>query len=117
MIPIRRRGVPVVRISQAVRRDDQADDSARVRRCGRSQLPAGDSQQALVFGEALGGNAALVISRAFGLRSLAGLQSIPADGAGPAWERGRWLDADGSVLTELDLRELVKAPAFAMIGV
>ncbi len=84
---------------------------------GRSQLPAGDSQQALVFGEALGGNAALVISRAFGLRSLAGLQSIPADGAGPAWERGRWLDADGSVLTELDLRELVKAPAFAMIGV
>ncbi|MEG0820088.1 MAG: chemotaxis protein CheW [Burkholderiaceae bacterium] len=83
---------------------------------GRHELVAADSQQALVFGEALGINAALVVSRAFGLRSLTALRAIPAAGESPAWERGHWLDADGSMLIELDLRALVKTPAFAMIG-
>lgn len=85
--------------------------------CGRGELPASESQQALVFGEALGVNAALIVTRAFGLRALGRLQPIDPQPDRPAWEHGRWLDADGTVLTELDLTELVKSPAFAMIGV
>jgi hypothetical protein len=32
------------------------------------------------------------------------------------WERARYLDADGGVLTELDLRALAADPGFAAIG-
>lgn len=82
----------------------------------RGALSEAESQQALVFGESLGVNAALLISRAYGLRSLAGLQAIAAKDEMP-WEKARWLDSDGSVLVELDLRELVRSPGFAHIGV
>lgn len=85
--------------------------------CGRGELPLVESQQALVFGEALGVNVALVVTRAFGLRALGRLQPIDAPADARPWERGRWIDTDGTVLTELDLAELVKSPAFAMIGV
>lgn len=84
---------------------------------GSAPLVAEDSQQALVFGEGLGVNAALVITRAFGLRALASLQ--PLEVAAPSerpWERARYLDADGGVLTELDLRALAADPGFAAIG-
>lgn len=84
---------------------------------GAAPLLAEDSQQALVFGEGLGVNVALVITRAFGLRALARLQ--PLEAATPPerpWERARYLDADGVVLTELDLRVLAADPGFAAIG-
>lgn len=83
---------------------------------GRNALSEAESQQALVFGEALGVNAALLISRAYGLRSLSGMSPLAGKDALP-FEKGRWLDADGSVLIELDLRELVRAPGFAHVGV
>jgi twitching motility protein PilI len=84
---------------------------------GGAALVPEDSQQALVFGEGLGVNAALVITRAFGLRALASLQSVePAAQARP-WELTRYLDADGGLLTELDLRALAADPGFAAIGV
>lgn len=84
---------------------------------GAAPLSAEDSQQALVFGEGLGVNAALVITRAFGLRALASLQPLATGtGAAHSWERSRYLDADGGVLTELDLRALAADPGFAAIG-
>jgi twitching motility protein PilI len=88
---------------------------------GRDPLPADQSQQVLVFGESLGVNAGILVTRAFGIRNLKDL--TPLDGAMPApvgrpdWEQARYRDNDGLTMTELDLRELAKSPSFASIGV
>jgi twitching motility protein PilI len=85
---------------------------------GREPLPADQAQQLLVFGEALGVNAGVLISRAFGIRNLKDLVALPAAGpTAPAWEQVRYRDADGLAFTELDLRELTRSAAFAAIGV
>jgi twitching motility protein PilI len=85
---------------------------------GRGALPADQAQQLLVLGDAMNVNAALLVTRAFGLRNLKDLESLgaAADGA-QAWEAGRYRDLDGTVLTELDLGRLVASDAFAAIGV
>lgn len=84
---------------------------------GRAPLSAEHGQQLLVFGDALGVNAALLITRAFGIRSMKDLTPLDAVAdASPAWERARYRDKDGAEYTELDLRELVRSPAFAAIG-
>lgn len=85
---------------------------------GRGPLPPDQSQQLLVFGEALRINAGVLVSRAFGLRNLNDLESLggPADGALP-WEAARWRDLDGNQLTELNLGSLVASEAFATIGI
>lgn len=88
---------------------------------GRDPLPADQSQQVLVFGEGLGVNAGILVTRAFGIRNLKEL--TPLDGAAPApsicpsWEQARYRDKDGLTMTELDLSELAKSPSFASIGV
>jgi chemotaxis signal transduction protein len=87
---------------------------------GRDPLPADQSQQVLVFGESLGVNAGIVVTRAFGIRNLKDL--TPLDGVTPAaarpeWEQARYRDNDGLTMTELDLRELAKSPSFASIAV
>lgn len=85
---------------------------------GRGPLPPDQSQQLLVFSEALRINAGVLVSRAFGLRNLNDLESLggPADGALP-WEAARWRDLDGNQLTELNLGSLVASEAFATIGI
>lgn len=84
---------------------------------GQAPLAAEQSQQLLVFGEALRVNAGLLVTRAFGLRNLKDLESLgpPSPGA-RAWEGARWRDLDGNELTELDLGALVACEAFATIG-
>lgn len=85
---------------------------------GREPLPADQAQQLLVFGEALSVNAAILITRAFGIRNVKDLTALPPTGAAAAaWETTRYRDADGVAFTELDLRELARSPAFASIGV
>jgi twitching motility protein PilI len=84
---------------------------------GRGRMPTDTAQQLLVFNEALKINAAVLVTRAFGIRNLKDLEPLPAavDPAVP-WESGRFRDLDGALFTELDLRQLVAAEAFATIG-
>ena len=86
--------------------------------CGRTPLPPDQAQQVLVFGEGLGVNAAILITRAFGIRNVKDLIALPPAGETAAsWEQVRYRDAEGAAFTELDLRELARSPAFAAIGV
>ncbi|MGE5161219.1 MAG: chemotaxis protein CheW [Betaproteobacteria bacterium] len=85
---------------------------------GRAPLPPEQAQQVLVFGEGLGVNAGILITRAFGIRNLKDLIALPAAGESAAdWERVRYRGADGVAFAELDLRALARSPAFASIGV
>jgi twitching motility protein PilI len=84
---------------------------------GREPLAADQAQQLLVFGEGLNVNAAILITRAFGIRNMKDLTALPAATAPANWEKARYRDTDGVAFTELDLRELVRSPAFASIGV
>jgi len=80
--------------------------------------PVRDDQamQLLVLGEALKVNAALLITRAFGLRSAKELESLPQAETAAPWEGARYRDAGGMTLTELDLARLVADERFASIG-
>jgi twitching motility protein PilI len=83
---------------------------------GREPLPAEQALQLLVLGEGLGVAAGILISRAFGIRSLKELEALEAPVPVAGWERSRFRDLDGMTLTELDLRELAAAPAFTAIN-
>jgi twitching motility protein PilI len=83
---------------------------------GGEPLGDGPSLQLLVLGESLKVNAALLISRAFGLRYAKDLESMPAEQGGAPWEGARFRDADGVSLTELNLETLVADERFASIG-
>lgn len=88
---------------------------------GRDPLPPEQSQQVLVFGEVLGVNAGILVSRAFGIRNLKELTLL--DGNAPelrpraSWEHACYRDNDGLLLTELELRGLATSPHFSAIGV
>jgi twitching motility protein PilI len=85
---------------------------------GRAALAPEQAQQLLVFGPALKVNAGVLITRAFGLRNTQELEDLGATAAGGApWERHRFRDLDGTVLTELDLPALVASEAFASIAI
>ena len=85
---------------------------------GRDPLPPEQAQQVLVFGEGIAVNAGILITRAFGIRNLKDLTALPPAGESAAnWEQVRYRGIDGVAFTELDLRELVRSPAFAVIGV
>ncbi len=86
---------------------------------GREPLSAEQGQQLLVLGESLGVAAGVLVTRAFGIRNLRDLDALDEEGSGTGgadWERGRWRDRDGMLMTELDLRELAHAPVFTAIG-
>lgn len=84
---------------------------------GRGPLPPEQSQQLLVISEAMNLNAALLVTRAFGLRNLNDLESLGRAGDdAPAWETTCFRDLDGTVLTELDLAALVRSEAFGQIA-
>ena len=86
---------------------------------GGDPLPADQTHQVLVFGEALGVNAGILVTRAFGIRNLKDLTML--DGVAPAargsWERARYRDTDGLTLTELELRDLATSSHFSSIGI
>lgn len=87
------------------------------RMAGDESLRDEQGQQLLVLADSLKVNAALLITRAFGLRTAKDLDALPqADGAAP-WEGASFRDADGITLTELNLARLVADERFASIGV
>jgi twitching motility protein PilI len=83
---------------------------------GREPLPADQSQQLLVLGESLGVAAGILMTRAFGIRNLKDLEPLDPAPVRAEWERTRYRDLDNIALTELDLRELAKAPGFTAIN-
>lgn len=84
---------------------------------GRSAMTPEQSLQLVVFGDALKVNAAIVVTRAFGLRNLKDLEPL-GDVSDPLrpWERERFRETDGTTLIELDLRRLVASEQFSAIG-
>lgn len=84
---------------------------------GEEPLRDDQALQLLVFGESLKVNAALLITRAFGLRGAKDLDALPEVAAELPWEGARFRDADGATLTELNLSRLVADERFASIGV
>ncbi len=74
--------------------------------------------QLVVLGDALKVNAAIIVTRAFGLRNLKDLQPL-GDVSDPLrpWERERFRETDGTTLVELDLRRLVASEQFSAIGI
>ena len=80
--------------------------------------PLRDEQglQLLVLGESLKVNAALLITRAFGLRSAKDLDALPVGEAGTPWEGACFRDTGGTTLTELNLARLVADERFSSIG-
>jgi twitching motility protein PilI len=85
---------------------------------GGEPMNAEHALQLLVLGDSLKVNAALLITRAFGLRSAKDLDALPAaaDKAAP-WEGARFCDTDGTTLIDLNLGRLVADERFASIGV
>lgn len=84
---------------------------------GRGALPSDQGQQLLVLGDTLNVNAALLITRAFGLRNVNDLESLDTATAGAQlWESTHYRDMDSTVLIELKLGHLVASDAFASIG-
>jgi twitching motility protein PilI len=85
---------------------------------GGEPMNAEQALQLLVLGDSLKVNAALLITRAFGLRNLKDLAALPAAADGtPLWEGARFRDADGTTLTELNLAQLLADERFSSIGV
>jgi twitching motility protein PilI len=82
---------------------------------GGTPLGESEATQLLVFGAALPVNAALLISRAAGLRDRSRLQPAPP-APGPAWCATRWIDDYGAALAELDLAALAADEGFCTIA-
>jgi len=85
---------------------------------GRPAMTPEQSLQLVVLGDALKVNAAIIVTRAFGLRNLKDLQPL-GDVSDPPrpWERERFRETDGTTLIELDLRRLVASEQFSAIGI
>ncbi len=84
---------------------------------GGEPMSPDQALQLLVFGDSLKVNAALLITRAFGLRSARDLDALPTDSEAAPWESARFRDADGTTLTELNLSRLASDERFASIGI
>jgi twitching motility protein PilI len=84
---------------------------------GRATMAPEQSLQLIVFGDTLKVNAALLVTRAFGLRNLKDLEPLgPVADPSRPWERERYRETDGSILIELDLRRLVATEQFSSVG-
>lgn len=84
---------------------------------GEEPLRDEQALQLLVLGEALKANAALLITRAFGLRNAKDLDELPQAEATAPWDGAGFRDAGGMTLTELNLARLVADERFASIGI
>jgi len=85
---------------------------------GQALAPAAAATRLVLFGARVGElNAGIVVTRVLGLRNLADLAPVPADGDAAPWHAQRWMDGDGNAWQEIDLAKLARAPAFLQVGV
>jgi twitching motility protein PilI len=82
---------------------------------GAEPLRDEEALQLLVLGDALKVNAALLVTRAFGLRYPKDLDALPDQEPAQPWEGAAFRDAGGMVLTELDLARLAADERFTSI--
>jgi twitching motility protein PilI len=82
---------------------------------GAEPLRDEEALQLLVLGDALKVNAALLVTRAFGLRYPKDLDALPDREPAQPWEGAAFRDAGGMVLTELDLARLAADERFTSI--
>jgi twitching motility protein PilI len=84
---------------------------------GGENVPA-DALARLILLNARAGeqSSGILVERVLGLRNLDHFK--PADGGGdaPSWHVQRWIDGDGAHWQEIDLRKLVRDPAFLQVG-
>jgi twitching motility protein PilI len=83
---------------------------------GAPAMTEDEAQQLMVVNAALKTQAALLVTRAFGLRDLNQLERLPRSDSARLWEGVRYRDADGTLLTELDLVRLLADDSFGAIG-
>ena len=85
---------------------------------GHALAPAAAATRLVLFGARVGElNAGIVVTRVLGLRNLADLAPVPADGDAAPWYAQRWMDGDGNAWQEIDLAKLARTPAFLQVGV
>ncbi len=84
---------------------------------GEEPLRDDQAQQLLVLAESLKVSAALLITRAFGLRYARDLEPVAGQPAEAAWDGGRFVDGSGMDLTLLDLARLVADERFVSVGI
>ena len=63
-----------------------------------------------------GDGAGIVVERVLGLRNLSQFTRLGDGGDAPAWQVGRFDDADGRTWQEIDLATLARDPAFLAVG-
>lgn len=82
---------------------------------GGEPLRDEEALQLLVLGDALKVNAALLVTRAFGLRYPKDLDTLPDQTPALPWEGAAFRDSGGMALSELDLARLAADERFTSI--
>ncbi len=89
-----------------------------MRLAGAAPIAPTDALQLVVFNDSVKFNVGLLITRAFGLRNLAELETLgPVNDPSRPWESQAYRGADGTRLVEIDLPALMAYEEFGSIGV
>lgn len=83
---------------------------------GKEPTPQNASARLLLIGTRHGSNAALLVSRMLGLRSVDALTAEPGDPASPAWARESYTDAHLRRWKKLNVPALLEDEQFMDIG-
>ncbi len=83
---------------------------------GGEATPQNAESRLLLVGARLGGNSALLVNRALGLRNLDQLEARPGAADARPWVGEQYADAQGHVWKKLNLRNLLGQPEFLDIG-
>ena len=84
---------------------------------GREATPQNASSRLLLIGARHGSNAALLVTKIFGLRKAEDLTAAPPDPSAPPWASQAFTDWEGRRWKLLDVRELLADERFMNIGV
>lgn len=83
---------------------------------GKEATPQNSSARLLLIGTRHGSNAALLVSRMLGLRSIEALSPVADDPLAPFWARESYTDIHQRPWKKLNVRELLSDEAFMNIG-
>jgi len=84
---------------------------------GKEPTPHNASSRLLLIGTRHGNNAALLVTRALGLRSLDSMTPATADLDAPAWACQAYTDSEGRRWNMLNVKELLADEQFMEIGI
>jgi twitching motility protein PilI len=83
---------------------------------GATPVVQSEQSRLLLLGDRFRISSALLVDRSLGLRNPAQLKAKPADGAGPVWLKGEYMDEEGRVWKELDVPQIVQQQEFLTVG-